>query len=132
MQLTSIQECSGENINLLGCGLSEKFNHSSLQFGLIENTVAGTKKMLDPTSVHMPAVKLLELIWKEVSSLNDERIGEHPRVPSRLLFTAAELGNSGFLTVLIHLNPDFCGKSMTGSKAYFMLQLRIVTRRSLG
>ncbi|XP_030467466.1 ankyrin repeat-containing protein NPR4-like [Syzygium oleosum] len=66
----------------------------------------GTQEMRDLKWAHMPAVKLLELIWREVSLLDDGGIGELLREPSRLLLTAAELGNYGFLTVLIRLHPE--------------------------
>ncbi|XP_056163455.1 ankyrin repeat-containing protein At5g02620-like [Syzygium oleosum] len=71
---------------------------------------AGTQEMLDPKRALMPAVKLLELIWREVSLLDDGGIGKLLREPSRLLFTAAELGNYGFLTVLIRLHPELLWK----------------------
>ncbi|KAI6704796.1 hypothetical protein NL676_007758 [Syzygium grande] len=81
-----------------------------LQVGLTENAVAGTQEMRDLKWAHMPAVKLLELIWREVSLLDDGSISELLREPSRLLLTAAELGNYGFLTVLIRLHPELLWK----------------------
>ncbi|KAL3741092.1 hypothetical protein ACJRO7_022240 [Eucalyptus globulus] len=81
------------------------FNHSSLKFALTENTAAGGKETPDPNSVTMPAAKLLKHIWKEVSALDDGAIAEFLRELPRVLFTAAELGNSGFLTELIRLHP---------------------------
>lgn len=63
------------------------------------------KETHDPNSVTMSAAKLLEHIWEGVSALDGVAMGELLRELSRALFTAAELGNSGFLTVLIHLHP---------------------------
>ncbi|KAF8030334.1 hypothetical protein BT93_E2700 [Corymbia citriodora subsp. variegata] len=69
-----------------------------------------TQEMCDLKWAHLPAVKLLELIWREISLLDDEGIRELLSEPSRLLITAAELGNYGFLTVLSRLHPELLWK----------------------
>ncbi|KAI6704798.1 hypothetical protein NL676_007760 [Syzygium grande] len=92
------------------CSPDQSLSTAPSKVGLTENTVAGTQEMLDPKRALMPAVKLLELIWREVSLLDDGGLGKLLREPSRLLFTAAELGNYGFLTVLIRLHPELLWK----------------------
>ncbi|KAF7848559.1 hypothetical protein BT93_L1846 [Corymbia citriodora subsp. variegata] len=65
-----------------------------------------TQEVHDLKGGHLPAVKLLELIWEEVSSLDDGAFKELLRELSRLLITATELGNYGFLTVLSRRHPE--------------------------
>ncbi|KAF8030338.1 hypothetical protein BT93_E2702 [Corymbia citriodora subsp. variegata] len=69
-----------------------------------------TQEVHNLTCAHLPAVKLAELIWGKVSLLDDGGIKKLLREPSRLLITAAELGNYGFLTVLSHLHPELLWK----------------------
>ncbi|KAF7848558.1 hypothetical protein BT93_L1845 [Corymbia citriodora subsp. variegata] len=65
-----------------------------------------TQEVHDLKRGHLPAVKLLELIWEKVSLLDNGGFEELLRELSRLLITAAELGNYGFLTVLSRLHPE--------------------------
>lgn len=57
------------------------------------------------------ATELVELLWKKVlSSKHDSIISDLIRTPSRLLFTAAKLGNVDFLIILIRLYPNLIWK----------------------
>ncbi|KAF7848557.1 hypothetical protein BT93_L1844 [Corymbia citriodora subsp. variegata] len=69
-----------------------------------------TQEVHDLKRGHLPAVKLLELIWGKVSLLDNGGFEELLRELSRLLITAAELGNYGFLTVLSRLHPELLWK----------------------
>lgn len=51
-------------------------------------------------------LKLLKCLWKQVIQLPDSEIADLIRSPYRLIFVAAELGNTVFLTELLHSYPD--------------------------
>nr|XP_011462376.1 PREDICTED: ankyrin repeat-containing protein At3g12360-like isoform X2 [Fragaria vesca subsp. vesca] len=56
---------------------------------------------------HMQATELVTLLWKKVLTLDsDSRINDLINVPSRILFTAAELGNIDFLIICMRLYPS--------------------------
>lgn len=65
----------------------------------------------DKTLLSNQATELVELLWKKVlSSKHDSIISDLIRTPSRLLFTAAKLGNVDFLIILIRLYPNLIWK----------------------
>lgn len=65
----------------------------------------------DKTLLNNQATELVELLWKKVlSSKHDSIISDLIRTPSRLLFTAAKLGNVDFLIILIRLYPNLIWK----------------------
>ncbi|KAF8030337.1 hypothetical protein BT93_E2701 [Corymbia citriodora subsp. variegata] len=76
----------------------------------ISSNLFGTQEVHDLKRGHLPAVKLLELIWEKVSLLDNGGFEELLRELSQLLITAAELGNYGFLTVLSRLHPELLWK----------------------
>lgn len=51
--------------------------------------------------------------------LDDYKIGELIRKPSRLLFTAAEMGNVEFIKILIRMYPDLIWKVDDHSRSIF-------------
>lgn len=65
------------------------------------------------------ALELVEQLWKHVLLLDDSKIGELIRKPSRLLFTAAELGNFEFIFVLIQMYPSLIWKADNHSRSIF-------------
>ncbi|GFS44860.1 C2 calcium/lipid-binding plant phosphoribosyltransferase family protein [Actinidia rufa] len=67
----------------------------------------------------MQAVELVKRLWDQVLLLDDSKISEFIRTPSRLLFTAAELGIVEFVTVLIHSYPDLIWKVDDQSRSIF-------------
>ncbi|KAJ4702482.1 Ankyrin repeat-containing protein [Melia azedarach] len=73
-------------------------------------SLPGIRAILDIKPTHLQALELVKQIWKQVVLLDDSKFGELLRKPSRLLFTAAELGNVEFITVLIRLYPDLIWK----------------------
>lgn len=65
----------------------------------------------DKTLMNNQATELVELLWKKVlSSKHDSIISDLIRTPSRLLFTAAKLGNVDFLIILMRLYPSLIWK----------------------
>ena len=67
----------------------------------------------------MQAVELVKRLWDQVLLLDDSKISEFIRTPSRLLFTAAELGIMEFVTVLIRSYPDLIWKVDDQSRSIF-------------
>ncbi|CAL5346555.1 unnamed protein product [Camellia sinensis] len=79
----------------------------------------GFKVMCDKKLMHTQAVELVKRLWDQVLLLDDSKIGELIRTPSRLLFTAAELGIVEFITVLIRSYPDLLWKVDDQSRSIF-------------
>ena len=69
--------------------------------------------------MHIQARELVKRLWEQVLFLDDSKIGELLRKPSRLLFTAVELGNIEFILVLIRLYPDLLWKVDDHSRSIF-------------
>lgn len=104
-QLAVAQTRNGETALHVLAQMPSAFSSGSPLLIWLRCLFSFVKETRDPNLVTMPAANLLEHIWKEVSALDDGAIGELLRELSRVLFTAVELGNSGFLTVLIPLHP---------------------------
>ncbi|KAL7211060.1 hypothetical protein ACSBR2_014025 [Camellia fascicularis] len=81
--------------------------------------VPGFKVMCDKKLMHTQAVELVKRLWDQVLLLDDSKIGELIRTPSRLLFTAAELGIVEFIIVLIRSYPDLLWKVDDQSRSIF-------------
>ncbi|RVW98425.1 hypothetical protein CK203_026838 [Vitis vinifera] len=69
--------------------------------------------------MHIQALELVKCLWSEVLLMNELQVGELIRTPSRLLFTAAELGIVEFLIELIRVYPDLIWKVDTQSRSIF-------------
>uniref|UniRef100_F6HF61 Protein kinase domain-containing protein n=1 Tax=Vitis vinifera TaxID=29760 RepID=F6HF61_VITVI len=82
--------------------------------------VPGFKSVYDKKLMHIQALELVQQLWDKILSLDhDPKIGELIRTPSRLLFTAAELGIVEFITVLIRSYPDLIWKVNDQSQTIF-------------
>lgn len=81
--------------------------------------VPGFKAIYDKKSMHIQALELVKRLWDRVLLLDDPKIGELIRSPSRLLFTAAELGIVEFIIVLIRSYPDLIWKVDDKSRSIF-------------
>ncbi|KAK9226940.1 hypothetical protein WN943_011988 [Citrus x changshan-huyou] len=81
--------------------------------------VPGMRAILDPKLMHLQALELVKRLWEQVLLLDDSKIGELLRKPSRLLFTAVELGNVEFLMVLIQMYPNLIWKVDDHSRSMF-------------
>ncbi|KAK3188907.1 hypothetical protein Dsin_028468 [Dipteronia sinensis] len=82
-------------------------------------SLPGIREILDTKLMHIQARELVKRLWEQVLFLDDSKIGELLRKPSRLLFTAAELGNIEFILVLIRLYPDLIWKVDDHSRSIF-------------
>ncbi|ESR61923.1 hypothetical protein CICLE_v10014428mg [Citrus x clementina] len=82
-------------------------------------SVPGMRAILDPKLMHLQALELVKRLWEQVLLLDDSKIGELLRKPSRLLFTAVELGNVEFLMVLIQMYPNLIWKVDDHSRSMF-------------
>lgn len=82
-------------------------------------SVPGIRAVLNTKQTQLQALKLVKRLWKRVLMLDDSKIGELLRKPSRLLFTAAKLGNVEFITVLIRMCPDLIWKVDDHSQSIF-------------
>ncbi|KAK3432368.1 hypothetical protein EUGRSUZ_E04256 [Eucalyptus grandis] len=109
-ELAVAQNGNGETALHVLARMPSAFSSGSQLLIRLRRFFSCTKETHDPNSVTMLAAKLLELMWKGVSASNDEAIGELLWKLSQVLFTAAEFGNSGFLTVLIRLHPELMWK----------------------
>ncbi|KAM3742126.1 hypothetical protein ACB098_07G047300 [Castanea mollissima] len=65
------------------------------------------------------AYQLVEKLWEHVLQLQDWKISELIKKPSRLLFDAAELGNVEFLIILIRAYPDLIWKVDQNNRSLF-------------
>ncbi|XP_059657221.1 ankyrin repeat-containing protein At5g02620-like isoform X1 [Cornus florida] len=81
--------------------------------------VPGLKVIYDKKLMQIQALELVKRLWSQVLLLNDSKIGELIRTPSRLLFTAAELGIVEFVVVLIQSYPDLIWKVDDKSQSIF-------------
>ncbi|XP_040374452.1 uncharacterized protein LOC112197550 isoform X2 [Rosa chinensis] len=84
--------------------------YSGNQLGLWKRLILSVPNIqvsYDKKLNHMQATELVKLLWKKVLTLgSDLGINDLINVPSRLLFTAAELGNIEFLIILIRSYPS--------------------------
>ncbi|XP_044507810.1 ankyrin repeat-containing protein NPR4-like [Mangifera indica] len=95
---------------------------SGSQLGIRQRCIyslPGIRAVLNTKQTQLQALKLVKRLWKRVLMLDDSKIGELLRKPSRLLFTAAKLGNVEFITVLIRMCPDLIWKVDDHSQSIF-------------
>lgn len=95
-----------------------KFSPQSI-FDPTVNAVPGIRTILETKLMHIQAVELVRRLWGQFLLLDDSKIGELLRSPSRLLFTAAAMGNVEFLTVLIRMYPNLIWKVDEHSRSIF-------------
>ena len=88
-------------------------------FCFIQHAVPFIKVVYDQKLMHIQALELVKCLWSEVLLMNELQVGELIRTPSRLLFTAAELGIVEFLIELIRVYPDLIWKVDTQSRSIF-------------
>nr|XP_028959484.1 ankyrin repeat-containing protein ITN1-like [Malus domestica] len=70
--------------------------------------------------MHTQAIELVKQLWKKVLTLeNDSKISDLIRAPSRLLFSAAELGNIDFLIILMRTYPNLIWKVDEQNRSIF-------------
>ncbi|KAH7569626.1 hypothetical protein JRO89_XS06G0219500 [Xanthoceras sorbifolium] len=86
---------------------------------VLTRRLPGMREILDTKLMHIQARELVKRLWEQVLFLDDSKIGELLRKPSRLLFTAAELGNIEFIIVLIRLYPGLLWKVDDHSRSIF-------------
>ncbi|XP_044509147.1 ankyrin repeat-containing protein NPR4-like [Mangifera indica] len=77
------------------------------------------RAILENKLMHLQALELVKQLWEQVLLLDDYKIGELIRKPSRLLFTAAEMGNVEFIKILIRMYPDLIWKVDDHSRSIF-------------
>ncbi|XP_057511605.1 ankyrin repeat-containing protein NPR4-like isoform X1 [Actinidia eriantha] len=82
-------------------------------------SIPGFNVIYSKKLMHMQAVELVKRLWDQVLLLDDSKISEFIRTPSRLLFTAAELGIVEFVTLLIRSYPDLIWKVDDQSRSIF-------------
>ncbi|KAL5840747.1 hypothetical protein ACOSQ4_013355 [Xanthoceras sorbifolium] len=95
---------------------------SESQLGIWQRCIyslPGMREILDTKLMNIQARELVKRLWEQVLFLDDSKIGELLRKPSRLLFTAAELGNIEFIIVLIRLYPGLLWKVDDHSRSIF-------------
>ncbi|CAI0392697.1 unnamed protein product [Linum tenue] len=68
---------------------------------------------------HTQALELAKRLWDLILHLDNASVKEFIRTPTRLLFTAAELGMVEFLTILIRSYPDLIWKVDEHSRSIF-------------
>ncbi|KAJ9691146.1 hypothetical protein PVL29_013355 [Vitis rotundifolia] len=105
-------------------GFLQRCIYASLHVELSGNSsaihkVPFIKVVYDQKLMHTQALALVKCLWSEVLKMNELQVGELIRTPSRLLFTAAELGIIEFLIELIHAYPDLIWKVDTQSRSMF-------------
>ncbi|KAJ0081296.1 hypothetical protein Patl1_12366 [Pistacia atlantica] len=97
---------------------------SGSQLGIWQRCIyslPGIRAVLNKKLTHLQALELVKRLWKLVLFLDDSKIGELLRRPSRLLFPAVEVGNVEFITVLIRMCPDLIWKVDDHSQSIFHL-----------
>lgn len=79
------------------------------------------KRSCEKKAKHAQATELVKQLWKKVLTAleNDSKIGDLIRKPSRLLFTAAELGNLDFLIILMRSYPNLIWKVDEQNRSIF-------------
>ncbi|XP_062027686.1 ankyrin repeat-containing protein NPR4-like isoform X1 [Rosa rugosa] len=78
------------------------------------------KRSCEEKVKHALATELVKQLWKKILTLeNDSKIGDLIRKPSRLLFTAAELGNLDFLIILMRSYPNLIWKVDEQNRSIF-------------
>ncbi|KAL7219496.1 hypothetical protein ACSBR2_012532 [Camellia fascicularis] len=83
------------------------------------NTFPGRKVGHDKSLKQAQAFELVRLLWKMVIKQDDSEISDLIRSPSRLLFVAAEHGNTKFLIELIEAYPDLIWKVNSQNQSIF-------------
>ncbi|CAN0911860.1 Ankyrin repeat-containing protein ITN1 [Linum grandiflorum] len=68
---------------------------------------------------HIQALELAKRLWDQILQLDNSSVKEFIRTPTRLLFTATELGMVEFVTVLIRSYPDLIWKVDEHSRSIF-------------
>ncbi|XP_028057663.1 ankyrin repeat-containing protein ITN1-like isoform X2 [Camellia sinensis] len=81
--------------------------------------VPGRKVGHDKSLKQAQAFELVRLLWKMVIKQDDSEISDLIRSPSRLLFVAAEHGNTKFLIELIEAYPDLIWKVNSQNQSIF-------------
>ncbi|XP_059657255.1 ankyrin repeat-containing protein ITN1-like isoform X4 [Cornus florida] len=81
--------------------------------------VPGFKVIYDKKLMQIQALELVKRLWNQVLLLDDSEFGDLIRTPTRLLFTAAELGIVEFVIVLIRSYPDLIWKVDDKSRSIF-------------
>ncbi|XP_052181109.1 ankyrin repeat-containing protein ITN1-like isoform X2 [Diospyros lotus] len=79
----------------------------------------GFEEIYDKKLMHILTMELVKQLWDQILLLDDSKIGELIRTPSRLLFTAAELGIVEFIIILIRSYPDLIWKVDDQSRSIF-------------
>ena len=82
-------------------------------------SVPGRKVGHDKSLKQAQAFELVRLLWKMVIKQDDSEISDLIRSPSRLLFVAAEHGNTKFLIELIEAYPDLIWKVNSQNQSIF-------------
>ncbi|CAL5346681.1 unnamed protein product [Camellia sinensis] len=83
------------------------------------NTFPGRKVGHDKSLKQAQAFELVRLLWKMMIKQDDSEISDLIRSPSRLLFVAAEHGNTKFLIELIEAYPDLIWKVNSQNQSIF-------------
>ncbi|KAK9268295.1 hypothetical protein L1049_010738 [Liquidambar formosana] len=86
---------------------------------LILHVIPGFEAIYEQKLMHIQSLKLVKQLWAQVLLLDDSKIGELIRTPSRLVLTAAEFGIVEFITVLIQSYPDLIWKVNNQSQSIF-------------
>nr|KJB67052.1 hypothetical protein B456_010G171900 [Gossypium raimondii] len=72
----------------------------------IQKTIPGHKAVCRKKLLHMQAIVLVKLLWDQILSLEDAQITDILRIPSQVLFVAAEFGVVDLITELFQSYPD--------------------------
>ncbi|MBA0626998.1 hypothetical protein Godav_004560 [Gossypium davidsonii] len=79
----------------------------SLILGVMKfNGIPGHKAVCRKKLLHMQAIVLVKLLWDQILSLEDAQITDILRIPSQVLFVAAEFGVVDLITELFQSYPD--------------------------
>ncbi|CAL5410751.1 unnamed protein product [Camellia sinensis] len=85
----------------------------------VSTDLYGRKVGHDKSLKQAQAFELVRLLWKMVIKQDDSEISDLIRSPSRLLFVAAEHGNTKFLIELIEAYPDLIWKVNSQNQSIF-------------
>ncbi|XP_021901570.1 ankyrin repeat-containing protein NPR4-like [Carica papaya] len=86
---------------------------------VIKFLVPGTKSIYKTKLMHSQALELTKELWRFVLLEDETYVQELIRSPSRLLFTAAELGIVEFIVILIRSYPDLIWKVDDKNRSIF-------------
>ncbi|KAL6227730.1 hypothetical protein ACLB2K_001687 [Fragaria x ananassa] len=98
--------------------------YSGSQIGFWERCILSLprdlKRSCERKVKHALATELVKQLWTKILTLeNDCKIGDYIKKPSRLLFTAAELGNLDFLIILMRSYPNLIWKVDDQNRSIF-------------